>query len=124
MYNFFQKRVKSFGFAIQGVFTLFKTQSNVWIHLFFAIAVIGFANFFDVERWERVILFACITLVLAAEAFNTAIEFLTDLVSPDFHPLAKKTKDTAAAAVLICAIGAAIIGLIVFLPYFMTLWTL
>jgi len=83
-----------------------------------------FCQFFDVERWERVILFACITLVLAAEAFNTAIEFLTDLVSPDFHPLAKKTKDTAAAAVLICAIGAAIIGLIVFLPYFMTLWTL
>lgn len=121
MYKFLQQRIKSFGFAIQGIFTLVRTQPNVWIHLISAIIVICFAFYFNVEKWEWVILLACITLVLAAEALNTAIEFLTDLASPDIHPLAEKAKDTAAAAVLICAIGAVVIGLIVFLPYFMTI---
>ena len=56
-------------------------------------------------------------MVLAAEGFNTAIERLVDLVSPDYHPIAGDVKDIAAGAVLICAIAAAIIGIIVFLPY-------
>ena len=57
-------------------------------------------------------------MVLAAEGFNTAIERLVDLVSPDFHPVAGDVKDVAAGAVLICAIAAAIIGMIIFIPYF------
>ena len=57
-----------------------------------------------------------ITTVLSAEAFNTAIEYLIDLVSPDYHPLAGKAKDVAAAAVLFTAIGAFFVGLIIFLP--------
>jgi len=58
----------------------------------------------------------CIALVFSMEAANTAIEYLTDLVSPEFHPLAGKAKDAAAAAVLFAAIGSAIVGLIIFLP--------
>jgi len=73
--------------------------------------------YFGIERWEWAILTGCITLVIAAEALNTAIEFLTDLASPEYHPLAGKAKDTAAAAVLFCAIGAVVIGIIVFWPY-------
>ena len=57
-------------------------------------------------------------MVLAAEAFNTAIERLVNLVSTDYHPIAGDVKDIAAGAVLICAIFAAIIGLIIFVPYF------
>ena len=57
-------------------------------------------------------------MVLAAEGFNTAIERLVDLVSPDFHTVAGDVKDVAAGAVLICAIAAAIIGMIIFIPYF------
>ncbi len=121
MFTFLQKRVKSFGFAIKGITTLIRTQPNAVLHLLAAAIVIGMASFFDVERWEWIILIACITLVLAAEAFNTAIEFLTDLASPNLHPLAAKAKDTAAAAVLLCAIGALVIGLLVFLPYFKTI---
>ena len=59
----------------------------------------------------------CFGLVLAAEGFNTAIERLVDLVSPDYHPIAGDVKDVAAGAVLICAIAAAIVGMIVFIPY-------
>jgi diacylglycerol kinase (ATP) len=66
---------------------------------------------------EWCVVLLCFGLVMAAEAFNTAIERLVNLVSPDFHPLAGDVKDVAAGAVLICAIVAAIIGLIVFIPY-------
>jgi len=55
-------------------------------------------------------------LVLALGAVNTALEYLTDLVSPDRHPLAGKAKDVAAAAVLLAATGAVVVGLIIFLP--------
>jgi diacylglycerol kinase (ATP) len=67
------------------------------------------------------IAFACMA-VWSAEAFNTAIECLTDLVSPEFHPLAGRAKDTAAGAVLIAAIGAAIIGAMIFWPYLARSW--
>jgi diacylglycerol kinase (ATP) len=60
----------------------------------------------------------CIGTVIAAELFNTAIEKLVDLVSPERHPVAGQVKDIAAGAVLICAVAAAIIGLIIFIPYF------
>jgi len=121
MRQYFYQRLKSFSFAIKGVFSLFKGEPNARIHLVFACLVLALAYYFDVEKWEWVILIICITLVIAAEAFNTAIESLTDLASPDKHPLAKKTKDIAAAAVLICAISAAVIGLIIFVPYFILL---
>lgn len=118
MQKYLQQRFKSFSFAIKGLYVLFKGEPNAKIHLFFAVTTLILAFFFEVEKLDWIILIACITLVLAAEAFNTAIEYLTDLASPDYHPLAKKTKDIAAAAVLISAIGTVIIGLIVFVPYF------
>ncbi len=117
MRSFLRQRWKSFGYAFKGIATLFRTQAHAWIHLLAAAVVLTAAVFFGLNKWEIVVLIACITLVLAAEAFNTAVEFLTDLVSPDIHPLAGKAKDTAAAAVLICAIGAALIGLLIFWPY-------
>ena len=64
----------------------------------------------------------CIALVISLEAVNTALEYLTDLVSPERHPLAGKAKDVAAAAVLIAAIGSAIVGLLIFVPKFSRLF--
>lgn len=58
----------------------------------------------------------CIIMVIAAEAFNSALEYLADRVEPKKDPLIEKSKDLSAAAVLICSIGAALIGLIIFLP--------
>ena len=83
------------------------------IGLFFAVL---FGFFFSLSANEWAILIGCCGSVLATEAMNTAVENVVDLVSPDIHPLAGKAKDAAAAAVLITAIAAAIIGLIIFLP--------
>lgn len=117
MKDYFQLRRKSFAYAWQGLRTFWRTQAHAKIHVLAAVSVTGLAAYLRVERWEWCTLIVCITLVLAAEAFNTAIEFLTDLASPDYHPLAGKAKDVAAGAVLLTATGALIIGMIIFLPY-------
>lgn len=120
----FEKRLLSFKYAFQGIITLFRTQTNAKIHALAAALVIICAFYFQISTTEWCFLIFAMTMVLSAEAFNTAIEFLTDLVSPDFHPLAEKTKDVASAAVLFTAIGALIIGIIIFLPKFVTIFTL
>ncbi len=109
-------RILSFGFAIQGLITFFKTQHNAWIHLLSAIAVIVLGFVLKVNSNEWCWLIVAIAIVFVSEMLNTAIEFLCDLVSPQFHPTAKKVKDVAAGAVLISAIAAVSIGFIVFLP--------
>lgn len=112
-----KKRIKSFAYAWKGILLLIKSEHNAWIHLVCAILVICAAIYFDINRMEWIAVIVCIGLVLAAEAINTAIESLVDLVSPEENPIAGKVKDLAAGAVLICAISAAIIGLLVFIPY-------
>src|SRR5699024_12017447 len=82
----------------------------------FAVTIAGIR--LEITRTEWLVILLCFAMVLAAEAFNTAIERLVNLVSPDYHPVAGDVKDIAAGAVLICAIFAAIIGLIIFVPYF------
>jgi diacylglycerol kinase (ATP) len=87
------------------------------IHVLSAIGVVAAGFFFDVSITEWCLLAGCIGMVFMAEIFNTAIETLTNLVSPDYHPLAGKAKDLAAAAVLMASITAAIVGVLIFLPY-------
>lgn len=83
-----------------------------------AMAVIIAGIVLGITRTEWIMVVMCIGTVIAAELFNTAIEKLVDLVSPERHPVAGQVKDIAAGAVLICAVAAAIIGLIIFIPYF------
>lgn len=109
-------RIKSFGFAIEGIITFFKTQHNAWIHAFAAIFVVVFGFVLKVNSNEWCILALAIALVFISEMLNTAIEFLTDIVSPDYNLQAKKVKDVAAGAVLIASISAVVIGVIIFLP--------
>ncbi len=111
-----RKRFKSFLFAFKGIADLFKNTPNAQIHLMFAIAVVVCGFIFDISKTEWMFCILSISLVLMAEGFNTALEYLTDLVSPDYHELAGKTKDVAAGAVFIMAIGAAIIGFLIFAP--------
>lgn len=112
-----KKRIKSFGYAFKGIASLIRKEHNAWIHCT-AIVLVTIAGFhFGITPTEWCIVVLCFGLVLAAESFNTAIERLVDLVSPDFHPIAGDVKDVAAGAVLICAIASAIVGLIVFIPY-------
>ncbi len=117
-----KKRIDSFRYAFEGLFDLFRSEVNAWIHLaaaFFATAA-GF--YFSISTTEWCLVIFAIVLVLSAEAFNTALEHLTNLVSPDYHILAKRTKDVAAAAVLMLAFGAAMVGFLIFAPKVAALW--
>ncbi len=117
-----QKRIESFGHAFRGIASLFASQPNARIHAVVLSVVIAAGFYFRIDKieWLAVVLIAA--LVLSAEAMNTAVEFVVDLVSPDYHPLAGKAKDVAAAAVLLAAFGAVIIGLIIFLPKILLLF--
>jgi len=110
-------RLKSFTFAFAGIATMVRTQHNAWLHLVATIAVIaaGFALNISADDWRWLV--TAIVLVWTAETVNTAFEHLCDVVSPEFQASVQKSKDIAAGAVLICAIGAVIIGLQVFVPY-------
>jgi diacylglycerol kinase len=109
-----QQRINSFKYAFQGVFDLFRSQPNALIHLLAAIVAIVAGYYFSISKTEWAIVLLTIFLVLAAEAFNTAIEYLTDLVSPEYNELAGKTKDAAAAGVLLTAMGAVAVAAMIF----------
>ncbi|HHB51948.1 MAG TPA: diacylglycerol kinase family protein, partial [Saprospiraceae bacterium] len=92
----------------------FQSEPNARIHLIIAILVIIAGFYFQLSKYEWGIILLTIAMVITAEAINTALEKLTDLASPDIHPLAKKVKDIAAGAVLISVIFAVIIGGFIF----------
>jgi len=112
-------KLKSFYFAITGLADLFSGRHpNAIVHLI-AVATVCFAGYFfkiSTNEWLAVIL--CFIAVISLEAVNSAIEYAVDLASPELHPLAKKAKDMAAAAVLLAAVGSVIVAAIIFLPKF------
>ncbi|MGV3723480.1 MAG: diacylglycerol kinase [Actinomycetota bacterium] len=107
--------VDSFRFALHGVLLSFKTQRHLRIHfgLAFLALVAGFV--WGLSRLELLVLIGAITLVILAELFNTALEAVVDLVTLEYHPLAKVAKDVAAGAVLVSAVNAALVGALLFL---------
>lgn len=111
-----KKRLQSFKYAFKGVRNVVSSEINFRIHLAAALAVSLAGFYFEIARGEWVAVLLCFSLVLAAEAFNSAIEELVDLVSPGRHAQAGKIKDIAAGAVLLAAAGAALVGCIIFLP--------
>ena len=113
----FTGRIRSFKFAFVGIWTMLKSQHNAWVHAFATVAVVGAGFLFRLSAHEWCWLVLAIMAVWTAEALNTAFEFLADAASPEFHPLVKHAKDVAAGAVLIAAIGAAIIGLLILGPH-------
>lgn len=108
--------VSSFGYAFQGIAHLFRTQRNAQIHAGISLLVVIFGALFQIEQSEWLAIIITIMVVIAAEGANTAIEAVVDLASPSYHPLAKVAKDVAAGTVLLTAIGAVIVGVIIFLP--------
>jgi len=113
---YFSKRLKSFVYAGKGIVSFIKKEHNAWIHLSVSILVVFLGLFFHISSIEWIAVIICISLVLSAEAFNTAIERLVDFISPEHNKAAGEIKDIAAGAVLICAIATAIVGLIIFIP--------
>ena len=109
-------RLRSFLCALRGIREVLSTELHARIHAV-ATVVAGIVGWWlDLSLGEWALLVLAVALVWTAEAVNTSIERVVDLVSPDEHPLAGKAKDIAAGAVLIASIGAAAIGAIVFLP--------
>lgn len=113
----FKKQLHSFGYAWKGVRCCIGREQNLSFHLIAMILTVIAGFILDITRMEWIMVILCIGVVIAAELFNTAIEKLVDLVSPERHPIAGQVKDIAAGAVLVCAVAAAIIGLIIFIPY-------
>ena len=108
--------LRSFGFALEGVSYLIRTQRSAQIEIVIGVVVIAVATWLGISALEWAVLVLAMALVLALEALNTAIELAVTLASPQRHPLAKAAKDVAAAMVLIAAFGAAMVGVIVLGP--------
>jgi len=107
---------KSFGYAFEGIFTCIRNERNMKIHCTAAVLVVIAGLILGLSVTEWCICLGLFGLVMALELVNTAVESVVDLVTEERKPLAKVAKDTAAGAVLIAAIMAAVIGLIIFVP--------
>ncbi|TDA64904.1 MAG: diacylglycerol kinase family protein [Chloroflexi bacterium] len=116
MRNFTRGRLFSFKYAFSGLRYVIISQRNAWIHAAVTLLVVILAAMLSLTLQDWGLLLLAIGLVWTAEIFNTALEALVDLVSPQPHPLAKIVKDTSAAAVLVSAIISVIIGLLILLP--------
>ncbi|HSH36483.1 diacylglycerol kinase [Schnuerera sp.] len=106
--------IESFNYAVTGIIYTLKTEKNMRVHFIIAVIVIILSLFFDFSRLELLMLFFSIALVLITEMINTAVERTVDLVTEDFHPLARLAKDVAAGGVLIAALNSLVVGYLLF----------
>lgn len=113
--------VSSFRDALRGVFHTFRSQRNARIHLAVGLAVVAGGVLLGLAPLEWAVVVLAIVLVVAAETVNTALETLGDAACPDHHPLVGVAKDVAAGAVLVTAVGAVVVGLLVFVPHLLRL---
>jgi diacylglycerol kinase len=111
-----QSRIASFGHALAGLAHVLRTQRNAWIHAVASLAVVLLALWLRLSLTHWALLFLAMAMVWMAEFVNSALEATVDLASPDAHPLAKVGKDVGAAAVLIAAISAALVGFVILGP--------
>ncbi|TDM03555.1 diacylglycerol kinase family protein [Macrococcus hajekii] len=114
--------MKRFIYPLHGFLNLLKKDYNFIAHLAAAFLVVLAGMYFGLTTLEWLFIIIAIFTVLVAEVLNTAIEYVVDLVTEDYHELAKYAKDAAAFAVVLASLMSALIGLIVFLPYVMMLF--
>jgi len=113
----FVRFLKGFVHAGRGIITALQEQRNLKIHFLATIAVIGAGIFFPVSQAEWVLLLLTIGFVWVSEMVNTSLEYLTDIVTQEYHPLAAKVKDVAAGAVLVASVIAVVIAVLIFGKY-------
>lgn len=116
MKDFFLSRLHSFRYAFHGWFYVLRTQRNAWIHSAIATAVFVVGLWLQIPPRDWAVIILTAALVFSAEFLNTSIEAVVDLASPDKHPLAKIGKDVGAAAVLVSALAAILIGILLLGP--------
>lgn len=109
-------RAKSFLYAFRGIATMLRTQHNARLHAAATILVAVGGLFLGLSAQQWCWVTTAVVAVWVAEALNTAFEILCDVASPEFHPLVRQAKDVAAAAVLVTAVGAVIVGVLVVGP--------
>lgn len=105
---------ESFRYALRGIWYCLRNERNYQIHGIAALLVFLCAWYYEVDRYQWYILLLTVMSVLVLEMINTAIELMIDLISPEFHPIAKIIKDISAGAVLIASIVAVVIGVFIF----------
>jgi diacylglycerol kinase (ATP) len=114
--RFIRRRIQSFGHAFAGWWYVIRTQENAWLHALATTLVLLMAAWLQLQPRDWALLIFAIALVWTAEFLNTSLEAVVDLASPEKHPLAKVGKDVGAAAVLIAAMAAVVIGLLIMGP--------
>jgi diacylglycerol kinase len=112
-----RRRFRSFKYALRGIWTLLTTQVNARIHLFALVGVVAAGLLVGLSSGEWTVIALAVALVFSAEAMNSALEFLADHTAPEWHDSVQKAKDLAAGSVLLAALGAIVVGLLVFVPH-------
>ena len=111
-----KKFFHSFTYPIKGLKYAYRNEQNLAVDVGISLLVLIAGVIFKLEKTEWLVVILTIGAVISLELINTAIEAVVDMVTEEYHPLAKVAKDTSAAAVFVCAIAAVVVGLIIFLP--------
>jgi diacylglycerol kinase (ATP) len=114
--SFHHSRLRAFKHAFAGWLYVIRTQQNAWIHLLATLCVVALAAWLRLPLRDWAVLILAVAIVWMAEFLNTALEAVVDLASPERHPLGKVGKDVGAAAVLVAAFSAAILGFLILGP--------
>jgi len=109
-------RIQSFRCAFAGAWFILRSQQNAWVHALATLMAIVLCAVLGADRIEWALVLVAVAGVWLAEAFNTALEVVSDVVEPEFHPSVGVAKDIGAGAVLFAAINAVVIGLLVLGP--------
>ncbi|MBI4135317.1 diacylglycerol kinase [Candidatus Uhrbacteria bacterium] len=112
---------KSFHYASRGIAVAWKSEQSFRVQVFAALIVLLLIWWFTVPLWQAIALLLLIILVLTLELINSILERFVDVFKPRIHPMVQEIKDLMAGAVLIASVGALIVGLLIFLPYFFNL---
>lgn len=118
MSKFIKGRLRGCGYAFKGALLLIKTEPSIQVQVGIAVLMTILGFYFNITSMEWVLQIFAIGLVMSIEGLNTTIEAIADFIHPDFHNKIGFIKDIAAGAVFIAAITAIIIGLIIYVPYF------
>ncbi|MCQ2260946.1 MAG: diacylglycerol kinase family protein [Bacteroidales bacterium] len=117
-----KKRIKSFSYAFAGLKVLFREEHNSWIHAVAAVMAIVAGFLFRISYMEWIAVLIVIGMVISAEILNSSLERTADFVKAERDDRKRDIKDLGAAAVLVCAIVAVLVGLIIFLPKILALF--
>ncbi|TDM13109.1 diacylglycerol kinase family protein [Macrococcus lamae] len=114
--------MKRFIYPLHGLIILLKKDRNFMLHLFAALLVVLMGFIFGLKQVEWLFIVIAVFTVLFMEVINTSVEYVVDLVTTDYHELAKHAKDTASFAVVLASMMSAIIGLIIFIPHILSMF--